>query len=133
SPPRLAGSLVVGISQSGQSPDIVAVVEEGRRQGAVTVAITNEAGSPLAQIAEHTLALGAGPERAVAATKTYSAELMAIAMLSAAIAGDVSARAALDAIPERVARAIDLAAPRVGEIASRFRDVERFLVLGRGF
>ena len=70
--PRMAGSLVIGLSQSGQSPDVVSVVSEGRRQGAVTVAVTNDPGSPLARAAELTFPLMAGTERAVAATKTYT-------------------------------------------------------------
>ncbi|HEY7514385.1 MAG TPA: SIS domain-containing protein, partial [Vicinamibacteria bacterium] len=71
--PSLAGALVVGISQSGQSPDIVEVLRQARGQGAPTVAVTNVADSPLASAAEHVLVLHAGEERAVAATKTYTA------------------------------------------------------------
>ena len=67
-------ALVVGISQSGESPDLVAVVKEGRRQGCATLAIPNAAGSPLTEVADHTLLLRAGPERSVAATKTYTAQ-----------------------------------------------------------
>jgi glucosamine--fructose-6-phosphate aminotransferase (isomerizing) len=66
--PRMDRALVVGISQSGASPDIVGVVDEATRQGALTVAITNAPGSPLASAAGAVLDLGAGPERAVAAT-----------------------------------------------------------------
>src|SRR5687768_18373161 len=66
--PRLDRSLVVGISQSGASPDVVAVIEAGRRQGAPTLAITNDPDSPLATAAETSIDLGAGPELAVAAT-----------------------------------------------------------------
>src|SRR5512135_1629104 len=87
-PPRMDGALVVGISQSGQSPDLVAVVEEGRRQGCPTLAITNVAGSPLSRMADHTLLLRAGEERSIAATKTYTAQLLTLAMLSAALADD---------------------------------------------
>ena len=69
-PPKLDGALVLGISQSGQSPDIVSVLEEGHRQGALTVAITNDPHSALADIAEHTICLLTGPEQSIAATKT---------------------------------------------------------------
>src|SRR5512140_1647993 len=69
-PPRLDGALVVGISQSGQSPDIVSVVEEGKRQGCMTLAITNAPDSPMAGAADFLLSAEAGPELAVAATKT---------------------------------------------------------------
>ncbi len=83
--PNMADALVVGISQSGRSPDIVAVVEEARRQGALTVALTNDAASPLAETADHVVDLRAGPERATAATKTYTTELLAAALLSTAL------------------------------------------------
>ena len=83
--PRFEGSLIVGISQSGESPDVVGVVEAGRSQGCPTIAITNAPGSPLARAAEHVLDLRAGDEHAVGATKTYTAELLTIAMLSVAL------------------------------------------------
>src|SRR5512141_525350 len=85
SPPRLNNALVVGVSQSGQSPDIVSVLEEGRKQGCLTLAITNVTDSPLANAADLVLDIQAGEEKAVAATNTYTAELMAIAMISAAL------------------------------------------------
>ena len=84
-PPKLNGALVVGISQSGQSPDIVSVLDEGRRQGCMTLAVTNSPDSPLGRAADFVLDIQAGPELSIAATKTYTAELMAIAMLSAAL------------------------------------------------
>jgi glucosamine--fructose-6-phosphate aminotransferase (isomerizing) len=72
-PPRLEGALVIGISQSGQSPDIVGVLQEARQQGAPGIAITNDLESPLAEAAGHVIGLHAGEERSVAATKTYTA------------------------------------------------------------
>ncbi len=100
--------LVIGISQSGASPDIVAVVAAALAQGAPTVAITNDPGSALEEAADRTIDLGAGPERAIAATQTYTTELLAIALLSAALAGVPGDRAALAAIPETLARALEL-------------------------
>ena len=90
--PRLHHALVLGISQSGRSPDVVAVLDDARRQGALTVAITNDPASELAAAAEHVVELQAGPERAVAATKTYLAEIAVIALLSGALAGDARSR-----------------------------------------
>ena len=87
SPPRLQNALVVGVSQSGQSPDIVSVLEEGRKQNCLTLAITNIPDSPLAKAADFVLDIQAGPEKAVAATKTYTTELMAVAMLSLTVSG----------------------------------------------
>jgi glutamine---fructose-6-phosphate transaminase (isomerizing) len=130
--PSLAGALVVGISQSGQSPDIVEVLREARRQAAPTVAITNAPDSPLAAAAEHVLVLHAGEERAVAATKTYTAQLLALAMLSAALGDDDKAWTELAAVPEQVAAAIDANASVV-KAAARFRDATGLVVLGRGY
>lgn len=131
-PPRLDGALVVGVSQSGQSPDIVAVVEEGRRQGALTMAITNDPASPLAAAAELTVPIAAGPEHAVAATKTYTAQLMVFAMLAAALADDRDAAAALRRLPGAARAALALE-PQVERAAATFRDIGHCVVLGRGY
>lgn len=106
-PPRLAGALVIGISQSGESPDVKAVVDEARRQGRPTIAITNEPASPLARAAEHVLALEAGEERSVAATKTYLNSLGALALLFAASTRDAGASAELARMPEAVAAQLE--------------------------
>jgi len=101
-PPRLDGALVVGISQSGESPDVKAVVDEARRQGRPTIALTNAEHSPLARAAEAVLPLEAGEERSVAATKTYVNSLGAIALLFAASTRDEHARRELEGMPEKV-------------------------------
>jgi glucosamine--fructose-6-phosphate aminotransferase (isomerizing) len=131
-PPSLDGALVVGISQSGRSPDIVAVLAEARRQGAATVAITNDCASPLAATAAVCLSLHVGLERAIAATKTYTAELLVLAMLSAALDGDDAAWRELAAIPDQVADALR-AEPPPASYADGFREAQTFAVLGRGF
>jgi glucosamine--fructose-6-phosphate aminotransferase (isomerizing) len=104
-PPRLDGALVVGISQSGASPDVNAVIAEARRQGRPTVAITNEAESPLAAASEAVLPLEAGDEQAVAATKTYVNSLGAIALLFSAATG--AGRQELERVPEQLAAQIE--------------------------
>src|SRR5439155_123642 len=81
-------ALVVGISQSGQSPDVVSVVEEARRQGRPTIAFTNDPASPLAKTSDHVFDLCKSPEHAIAATKTYTTQLAAVALLGAALGGD---------------------------------------------
>jgi glucosamine--fructose-6-phosphate aminotransferase (isomerizing) len=130
--PRLDKALVVGVSQSGQSPDVVAVVAEGRRQGALTLALTNVITSPLAESAEFTLGLHAGEERAVAATKTYTAELMALAAISAALRPGDDALAELWQVPAAVAAALELEG-QVEAIARRHAQIDQCVVLGRGF
>jgi glucosamine--fructose-6-phosphate aminotransferase (isomerizing) len=129
-PPRLEGAAVIGISQSGASPDVSAVLLEARRQGRPTIALTNNLDSPLAHAADEVLVLEAGEERAVAATKTYMNSLGAVALLFTAAdgtpAGDELAR-----MPERLEQQIALThetAPPLGD----YRDVVGATVVGRG-
>jgi glucosamine--fructose-6-phosphate aminotransferase (isomerizing) len=123
---------VLGISQSGKSPDIVAVLAEARRQGALTAAITNEVDSDLAQEADHIIELGVGKERSVAASKTYTSALAAIALLSACLADDPDMLAALKRVPEVAAQTLGLEG-RVEEIVQRYRYMRECVVIGRGY
>ena len=131
-PPRLEGALVVGISQSGQSPDIVSVVEEGKRQGCMTLSITNEPDSPLAKASDHLLHIQAGPELAIAATKTYTCELMTIAMLSVALDPGRLTWEALSRVPGWVQQALghDEA---MAQAVQRYKYARQCVVLGRGY
>src|SRR4029077_7059806 len=131
SPPSLDGQCVIGISQSGASPDVLAVLEEAARQGAMTVAITNEPHSRMASVAGLLLPLHAGPERSVPASKTYTASLLALALISQAIDPDAAFARALAQVPSSMAGALKAEA-----------DLDRLLpalagpraiVLGRGF
>ncbi|MDX6475657.1 MAG: hypothetical protein QOH95_1168 [Gaiellaceae bacterium] len=106
-PPRLDGALVIGISQSGKSPDVVEVVAEARRQGRPTVALTNHPSSPLGAAADGVLKLEAGDELAVAATKTYVNSLGAVALLFATSTDDTNALDELERAPEQLARQLD--------------------------
>jgi glutamine---fructose-6-phosphate transaminase (isomerizing) len=134
-PPRLRDSLVVGISQSGQSPDIVGVLAEGRRQGQPTVAITNAPDSPLAQAADYVVDIGAGVETAVAATKSYTAQLLAIAMLSVAWRPErerALAAAELAVLPDQITALLALD-EQIAQFATRYRYMQQCVVLGRGY
>ncbi|MGB7874031.1 MAG: SIS domain-containing protein, partial [Anaerolineales bacterium] len=131
-PPKLKNALVVGISQSGQSPDVVSVLEESKRQGNLTLAITNETDSPLADSADFVLDIQAGPELAVAATKTYTTELMAIAMLSTALAGEASRWDELEQAPGWVNEALEQD-KTIEQLAQRYRYMRQCVVLGRGY
>ena len=150
--PRFRRALVIGISQSGASPDIVGVVAAARRQGAPALAITNDPASPLAAAADHVLELAAGPELAVAATKTYTTSLLAIARLSAALTaasnGDVTAAGDgtnardgtkagdLAAVPDAIGAALGVeadVATLAGELAAASGGLDRCVVVGRGF
>jgi glucosamine--fructose-6-phosphate aminotransferase (isomerizing) len=130
-PPRLDGALVVGISQSGQSPDLVAVLAEGRTQGRPTLAITNEPGSPLAAQADMVIDIAAGEELAVAATKTYTAQLLAVAMLSAALDPATSGEE-LGNMPGYVESVI-ADEERIRTVAVDLADMRSCAVLGRGY
>jgi glucosamine--fructose-6-phosphate aminotransferase (isomerizing) len=131
-PPRLAGALVIGISQSGQSPDIVSVIDEARRQGAPTIAITNNLDSPLAQAAEFKIGLGVGKERSVAATKTYTAQLTALALLALSLKQTPIQLAPLEAIPEALAQALR-SEPQAQQAAKALASSDHTVFIGRGF
>jgi glucosamine--fructose-6-phosphate aminotransferase (isomerizing) len=131
-PPRLCNALVIGISQSGRSPDVVAVLAESRRQGALTVAITNDPTSELAAAAEYLVELEAGEERAIAATKTYLAEIAVIAMLSAALSGDQASQDELWAIPAALQAALEQEEVVI-PLAVAWARENRCAVLARGF
>jgi glucosamine--fructose-6-phosphate aminotransferase (isomerizing) len=129
----MTGSLVIGLSQSGQTPDVVEYVARARKAGAFTVAITNDPDSDLATTAEALLPLGAGPERAVAATKTYVNTLAALVLLAANMAGE-GKRCAEDlrAVVEALDKAIPELEQRIPEVALPFAFVGRMFVIGRG-
>jgi glucosamine--fructose-6-phosphate aminotransferase (isomerizing) len=130
--PRFERALVIGISQSGASPDVVGIVQAARGQGAPTIAVTNDASSPLAEAAEFVLEVQAGAERSIAATKTYTAQLLGLALLSAALLDDPQDERAIDALPDALATALDVdAAAR--QVALRQATMTRCIVLGRGF
>lgn len=131
SPPRLDRQCVIGISQSGASPDVVAVIEEAARQGAITLALTNAPDSKLAQAAELVLPLGAGPERSVPASKTYTASLLALALISQAIDPDPAFEAALQQVPRALGHALERD-PELERLVPALLG-PRAVVLGRGF
>ncbi len=130
-PPRLDGQCVIGISQSGASPDVIAVIEEAKRQGALTVALTNDPGSTLAGTADLVMPLGAGPERSVPASKTYTASLLALALMSQALDPDPSFEASLGQVPPALAAALEQDSEMDRLVPALLGS--RAIVLGRGF
>lgn len=127
----LRGALVIAASQSGASPDVVESVQAARGAGALTVALVNVEDSPLAQAAEYALFLRCGEEKAVAATKSYLATLGALLPLIADLTQSAELRRAVEALPEHLARALELE-PQAGELAERYRFAENLLLLARG-
>ncbi len=132
--PNLKKALVIGISQSGQSEDIVAVISEGKRQGALTMALTNDPASPLASAAGEVLNLNAGLEKSVAATKTYTTELGLIGLLAAEISDDNGLRMGLERLPAAMNKALELE-ERLRLLANQelYMDAQHCLTLGRGY
>jgi glucosamine--fructose-6-phosphate aminotransferase (isomerizing) len=131
-PPKLKNALIIGISQSGKSPDIVSVLNEGKKQGCATLAITNEPESPLGQSADYVIDIQAGSEKAVAATKTYTTELMSIAMLSAALSGNKKHWEELSKLAGWMKEVLKLD-ESIAQTAQRYRYMNQTIVLGRGF
>jgi glutamine---fructose-6-phosphate transaminase (isomerizing) len=130
-PMRYTDGLVLGISQSGASPDVVAVLAAAQAQGCVTVAVTNDPASPMAAAATHVIALQTGEEQSVAATKTYTTSLAAAAALAAGIAGDAEKTRELAGVPDALRRQL----ARLGgidEAADAAADWSRLAVIGRG-
>jgi glutamine---fructose-6-phosphate transaminase (isomerizing) len=121
-----SGWLVVGVSQSGATPEIVEVVERLRATGGRAVAVTNDPDSPLAAVSEVVLALGAGQERAVPATKTLTAQFAAFAVLAATLGPVPFTREDLERVPDAVARALE-GSP------DAWPDGDELVVAARGF
>jgi glucosamine--fructose-6-phosphate aminotransferase (isomerizing) len=132
-PPRLKDIFVLGISQSGQSEDIVEVMAEARRQGALCASITRDERSPLAAQSQRVLKLETGPEKAVAATKTFTSSLALLAGLSVAWEGSADRSTALGRLPELAAATLQASAGPASERAPLFRDISRCVVISRGF
>jgi glucosamine--fructose-6-phosphate aminotransferase (isomerizing) len=131
-PPQMGNALVLGISQSGKSPDIVAVLAEARKQGALTAVLTNVPDSDLGRQGDVVIDLCAGEETAVAATKTYTSQLTAVALLSATLANDTQMFHALEKLPEAVNATLAMQ-ESIAQIAPRYRYMQRTIVIGRGF
>ena len=132
-PLDLSGSVVIGLSQSGRTPDVVEYVSRARRSGAFTIALTNDAGSALASTAEATIPLEAGPELAVAATKTYLNTLAALVLLAGHVAGRGAEVA--DGIRESadvLSGSLDEFERAASALAVPFTFTGRMFVIGRG-
>jgi glutamine---fructose-6-phosphate transaminase (isomerizing) len=128
--PDLRDVLMIGVSQSGGSPDLVRSLEVAREQGALTVAVTNDATSALAQAANAHVDVLAGPERSVAATKSYTAQLLTLYLLLERVrGGDGSAAAALPDLGD----ALLARDGEVAELARRYRFAQRMLTTARGY
>lgn len=129
-PVNLEGVLVIAISQSGESTDTNYVLERAREQGALTIGVTNEAASTMARIAEHTFLVRAGKEKSVAATKTYTGQLLMVYLLAYALGAPIRTED-LQRLPAFASAALELE-PEIAARSERYRFMEHTVVVGRG-
>src|SRR6185436_9753301 len=127
---RLDHALVVGVSQSGEGEDINHVLESARRSGAYTIGITNEPGSSMTRLVDETLLTHGGRERSVAATKTFTGQMLLFYMLAAELARN-ALPFSYEAIPEFVTGALEQK-PAISELVERYVFMENCVVVGRG-
>jgi glutamine---fructose-6-phosphate transaminase (isomerizing) len=127
-----SGYAVIAVSQSGKTPEIATFLERAKAQGARAVAMTNDASSPLARVADAVVSLGAGDERAVPATKTVTAEIAAFAIIAESV-GDIGiGEDDWSALPEEVAGVVSDSAP-AAELAEWVSGSDRFATVARGY
>ncbi len=127
---KLKKALVVGVSQSGESTDVNVVMERAKQAGAFTVGITNESESALSAMVDHAILVRAGREKSVAATKTYTGQLLGFYLLAYALGAPIELEQ-LQKIPDSAAAALRLDAD-VQRIAQRYRFAQRAVCIGRG-
>jgi glucosamine--fructose-6-phosphate aminotransferase (isomerizing) len=127
---KLGRALVIGVSQSGEGEDINLVLENARAGGACTVGVTNEAASSMTKVVDETLLMHGGRERSVAATKTFTGQMLLFYMLAAALSDNHQAPA-YEVIPQHVAHALDTQ-QAITELVERYVFMENCVVVGRG-
>lgn len=125
---NLGRALVVGVSQSGEGVDINRVLESAKKSGAFTIGITNEAGSAMAELADETLLIHAGREKSVAATKTYTGQMLHFYLLAAGLS---DRNIEIERIPDYANRSLELKS-RVESLVERYIFMENCVVVGRG-
>jgi glutamine---fructose-6-phosphate transaminase (isomerizing) len=127
---QMKRALVVGVSQSGEGTDINWVLQNSKKQGAYTLGITNEAGSTMAKLVDEVFLIRAGKEKSVAATKTYTGQLLMFYLLAAALRGGRGIET-LQQIPDLASESLKLQV-RIAAIVERYRFMSRCIVVGRG-
>ena len=128
----LSRYLVIGVSQSGKAEDAIEVLSSAKEQGAITVAITNEADSPMASLAEYHLFCGAGHEASIAATKTFTSQMMLMALLAGLWSGREDFISELNSVSGKVSELLSDFDTKITDLAERVRDIPGAVILGRG-
>ena len=129
---KFGTDLVIGVSQSGKAEDVLEVLKQANSQGCLTVAVTNDEGSPMAREAKYHLYCAAGPEISIAATKTFTAQMYLLALLCAELSDNDDLRAQLTGIPDDVADLLKYAPPALEAKLVRYRYLTNAFILGRG-
>jgi len=129
---RLKDATAICLSQSGRSPDIVEYMRGASEMGARTLAVTNDPASPLARAADDVLLLHSGPERSVAATKTYTAQLTVLSLLVTAAAVHKRLIDAHQALPDLIGRALN-GDGGIQEVAAKYRRMDECITISRGY
>lgn len=130
---NFSNDLVIGVSQSGKAADMIAVLEQAKKSGAVTVAITNDEDSPMAKVAKYHLFCNAEEEVSVAATKTFTAQLGLIALLTAYISKNNELLDNIRKVSTVAQETLDTIKPSVEKIADKLTNIKESFILGRGF
>ena len=126
-------ALVIGVSQSGRAEDVIDVILQAKADGALTVALTNNESSPLAASADFHLFCGAGPEVSIAATKTFTSQMMLLGALAAKWAGNKEYLDNLaNVVPGKVDELLDKTTPVIENVAKKYQNIPGAIVLGRG-
>ena len=128
----LSKYLVVGVSQSGKAEDVLEILRSAKADGAITVAVTNEPSSPMAQEAQYHLYCGAGTEFSIAATKTFTSQMMNLALLAAKWAENNEFLTALGNVSGKVAELIDGLDAQLTTLAEKYQNMPGAVLLGRG-
>ena len=128
----LSDNLVIGVSQSGKAEDVLAVLESAKKDGAITVALTNNEDSPMAKCAEFHLFCGCGHEASIAATKTFTSQMTTLGALAAVWAGNDDLLAAFRALPEKAQEMLDTKYDEIMAFAAKYQNIPGAILLGRG-
>lgn len=130
---NLKDALVIGVSQSGKAADVLAVMERAKQCGALTVSVTNDLASPMAEYGDYHLYCNAGLEESVAATKTFTSQMYLLALLAGYWADNKEFLAKLDKVPEACAELLTYIPAEIEKIIQRYRYMENGFVLARGY
>ncbi len=128
----LSDDLVIGVSQSGKAEDVLAVLESAKKDGAITVAVTNNEDSPMAKSAAYHLYCGCGHEASIAATKTFTTQMTILGLLAAVWAGNEALIAEFRKLPDAAQAMLDTKYDRIMNFARKYQNIPGAILLGRG-